>query len=1524
MKIAEKIRKSRLFSSPGQKTNKRGIALVTVLTIMSLTTILVLTFFSLANSERQASNTYSHGLQAQQVAEQAVNMVIGQMRKATTRDTAQGSAWASQPGAIRVWNTNGEMLGAYKLYSDETMLTQDEDFSVTDFSDLDGWSSDDNADHFVDLNEPVIRGEKVYYPIVHPAAADLPEWPKPIGDDQAGVEGFQYNFAGGRQLNDQGNIGAKAAQIAGASGGHVAMPVKWIYQLADGTIGILNGSKQFTPYSGSGKASEKNPIVARFAFWADDETSKLNVNTAAGGLAWDIPKAGGDMDMDMAKYQPAQHEWQRYPGHPASTHLIPALAPGVLDIVNDRDAMELLFLVVPRVVGGGSESGTRLINTFDPKEELGLIADNDPLYPTIDDIIMRSDREPNKFPDARGRPIPEEELAEYLERSKFFITAVSRAPEVNMFNKPRVAIWPIYNADYGSNDYKELKLTPFDRLINYCASMGKQSGGGYPRYEYIFKRENADSTTDDYDKIPRNQDLYKYLTNFLEEPFPGFGDSFSSKYPGQTDQLVTQIFDYIRCTNLHDDSLFDDFDDAFQSGAVSEHRTYTNPRNENNKALVLKGHGQVVPIKIGNTKGFGRFPTLSSVQTQTICCADGSVSGDGRPPVYNSHPGIVDYRGRGVRAASGETYSNFPPIPDGVNPNDTAKHPQWLKELKMNHPDLFQAAFDPSNWNWQLAFLDQQYRDLVLGAGASDKGNPTQNKFQRSSLSLTAFLSGETRLKSNEKLVQSILLFNMYTPSVGWNAINPDMEIKITMEKSNPSEHAFGGTDASGSPVEVDFLINDPSTGHFRGDNSFIWASNAIDTAWSERRYGGQMSFPFSTNCLMFRELRARRGVEQTGNRGGQSRLTPLDRVYNELESLVSTANIPGDSSKIANAYKYDLVTAPYRISDPTGGNNIQLIYGGGQMRFEFFHGGKYAELSAPQQGVGSTGVDGGETIQTIELQIPGYTVPGPNIVPNERRLTGWENEFQVVTGESFGPMERFSLTADPANLTSDLSYSKSIDGETFAVGRLGHQNLHNNPTLFSVGDVIQSVAVRHGDPRVVAVQSDISSTDDYFKPHREYGNSRLAHSLIRGDGGLFPGANVDGDYYLVPNLNYAGSGTPLVFATEKSSDVQRHGDFDNGAGLMIDGAYINKPDEGNVNSLKGKYSKQLADNWEALRHRGAFPYFNQEWRQEAGGPAYFSPNRLVSGPGMFGSMPTQAADDKPWQTLLFRPDVSGNGYDPHPGAQDPPDHLIMDLFWMPVVEPYAISEPLSTAGKVNINYEIAPFRHIERSTAVRGLFRSEFMVCIPNALSRSYKSNHGRGRGYHWRDAPYNGELQGKRLRSVIVEDDTLEQFRTKFDQNDDNIFKSATQICEIHLIGEEVAVRLGINSNKAKIGTYKPSLGDMENGKYWRDHSLVGDNSRERPYTNIQQRITTKSNTFKVHYRAQVLKQSRRATDDDYGKWDPSLDTVQAEYRGSSVVERYVDPDDPEIPDFTNGSNQDLNEFYKYRVVNPRRFAP
>ena len=84
-------------------------------------------------------------------------------------------------------------------------------------------------------------------------------------------------------------------------------------------------------------------------------------------------------------------------------------------------------------------------------------------------------------------------------------------------------------------------------------------------------------------------------------------------------------------------------------------------------------------------------------------------------------------------------------------------------------------------------------------------------------------------------------------------------------------------------------------------------------------------------------------------------------------------------------------------------------------------------------------------------------------------------------------------------------------------------------------------------------------------------------------------------------------------------------GDFDTGVGPAIDGPYANHGDDGEVRGERGA------------------PYFSN---LDATGPApktngaMFSPNRVIPSAGVFGSLPSGVADNVPWQTLLFRPDL--------------------------------------------------------------------------------------------------------------------------------------------------------------------------------------------------------------------------------------------------------------------------------------------
>lgn len=442
---------------------------------------------------------------------------------------------------------------------------------------------------------------------------------------------------------------------------------------------------------------------------------------------------------------------------------------------------------------------------------------------------------------------------------------------------------------------------------------------------------------------------------------------------------------------------------------------------------------------------------------------------------------------------------------------------------------------------------------------------------------------------------------------------------------------------------------------------------------------------------------------------------------------------------------------------------------------------------------------------------------------------------------------------------------------------------------LFSAEhDVIQSLVSTHGDYRIITSKRVV--TADSFVPHPNYGDSRMAHSLTdftssRKGAHPLPGAQFFGTF--LAGVNYRthrrpdfpiGPTRPEWASDAQNQNLQKRGyhtpattgDFDTGVGSAPDGPYINRPDDGDVRGI----AHEGDSYFEAVR----------EEREEA--QALFSPNRLIPSPGMLGSLSTGVQSNIPWQTLLFRPAEA----DRHYGAKSPPDHLWMDYFWMPVVQPYAISEPFSTAGKLNLNYQILPFTYIRRATPMHALMKAEKMLILPTGAGQTYKDNAGDQKWRHFIDV-----------------DETLKQWDAKFAKGE--VFRSASEVCEMYLIPE---------------GKKWRGRNDIQN--FWNDHRLTGDNVKERPYTNLYPRLTVRSNTFTVHICAQSLTKVSSTPADT---WVPGRDVVAGEYRGSAVIERYIDPVDPDIPDYATalqeGEEQPkLDQFYTYRILNEKRFTP
>ena len=1334
-------------------TTDRAVALVTVLGILAIMTVLIMAMFSMSQTEQQGARAYEATQRSRMLADVTVNSVINQLRTATR---APGLAWASQPGAIRRYDGSGNFHSGFRLYSSPAMTVEggtEADFAAdTPPSD---WNSDSNRARFVDLNSPVFRADlfnpddpsgEVFFPIVDPRS---------VGQ----VEGFDFNA----------DAVAGARKTGKSSTARLPMPVEWIYLLEDGTMGTLDGNGRFTGRRGGQQvsATRDNPITGRIAFWTDDETGKLNVNTASEPTFWDTPRAEGD-DRNYGRFQPVHREFQRYPGHPATTALSPVLFGGQ-DI--GVQAKENIYRILPHVGPGGSVGAT--VPWVSSGGSVDIVRER--LYASVDELLFPADGRAQVSGSAHAQLLP----PSVINRRQFFLTAHSRAPEVTLYNTPRIAVWPVAE-EARANTHSR---TAFDEVIRFATKIGPGDQerrfpnhvdpGVANRNDYIFRRNDEDKGYRDFEEGLRVRQLYAYLQHLTDLPVPGFGGSFQQKYGPNRNQILTQIYDYIRCINLYDDSLT--FSGSGQGGTSNTHREFTDARGSG-------GFGKVTPTKIpvghpqgGGTLGFGRSYAPAEVAIHFICNADAGTA----PNAHRN--GGESGQWNGIRY-----YSNFPPLSstdpaqnrydtvDGI-PGNNAAHP----------------GYDRANWNHAL--------------------------------------EENTPLQPGERRIQAMLLVEFTSVMLGWHGIGSELAVHVS---------GLENLRVNGIPLGL--------PGPTR-----IGSNGAVGRGWHERQWGGHAGFRGWLN----------------GRRSPEARNPANGKVI-----------LPADSGYSGNN-RWPFIGIPITI-DVSAGETMQ------------FSGGRV---------IVRVDAEGNPTIndvQQIIIDFPPATIPAPRLIRH-------------------GTVTSFGSTADPNSTNAeatnppfwwtfrhDGSYGFP-QGSTVSPHRGRLFRIHRNPWHSQNGantsagvphearhvasgswihphDTVRSMVPWHGDYRLVAGRQTVD--ESVFQPVPGYtsASEHMAHlltttagaSYMHGFSNLNPATQL---HSLAGGPNYGFNRWPKFPDNAAArAAVLATGDFDNGLGRIADGAYINKPDEGNTRGLQGE----------------DVPYFVQDWVQDMPGPQYFSPNRQIPSPGMFGSLPTGvlAANGQPpvpWRTLLFRPQPGHFGWD-----NGPRDHLWLDLFWMPVVEPYAVSEPFSTAGKVNLNYAMMPFSYIERSTAVRGLIGDETVLAIPSGQPNHYKSN-----------------ANATGFRRKIDIDQTLSQFRQRFDQG--GIFRAGSQICEVHLVPEGA------------------SLAALQNGTFWnQEHRLTGDNARERPYTNLYPRVTTKSNTYRVHYRVQPI---RKARSTDPAVFDPDNDAIVGEDRGSVLIERYINPTRQDIPNYAAVVHNagvlpplTLDQLYEYRVISERRFAP
>ncbi len=1245
---------------PQPKRPASGMALILVLTFLVLISMMITAFFSAVKTELSGANSYASSASSRQLGESAAQLSMGIIRQATTATNASGNlAWASQPGMIRTYDASGTPQAYYKLYSSDQMIVTSFPFNPSG-----EWDSDWNGKpaQYTDLNAPVITDSGTSYPILNPSA---------LSAVKGGSISIPSTF--------------NSTQSVSAINNNAPMPVKWIYVLKNGQLttptGIDSTGKIASWNSSANSPSNSNPIVGRIAFWTDDDTCKININTASGdvwsdtapdagqpgnpGSFWDIPRTYSPFEKTyFAQNQPAKNEFQRYPGHPATTYL-----SAVFPSLTEAD----IYQITPRVAPGGSVGGTVVTGS-------AITIDTNRLYSSVDELLFT--------PTLTGtlRDTNPVVSGSVLRSAEFFLTAHSRAPEVNLFSQPRIVMWPV-----SSNTTSQYR-THYDSLIAYCGTLN-----GTP---YYFQRGDSTSATADLPPsatatgIGRNRALISYLRKLTSQAIPGFGGTFLAKYPQDRDEILTEIFDYIRATNAQD-PVFVGGNTFAISGTA--------------KAGVT-GQGQVIPITDtshddSNTetlRGFGRFPTVREATLLFV--------GVGQTAVQTS----------------GSIYKSIPP--------DASQNPA------------------------------------------------------------TAIANGKTR-------VQAAFLLNLFDPSQGYGVYVPNFKVRVS------------------------------------NLNNFTWNSSAMGFA--------------------------------------SSVIVPITKCYN---------------GPILGGY---MGASTFAVASGTSvvSNYIDLNTGG---TFSFAGGDVKVEI------LDSTG---NTVLQTGTINFPASATifPVPQLAPQlvDSNLPNYYTDFR-------------SLTTSTNNYSTSGTFARFTGASNTSVG-VGN----STRILLCSQDVVRSV-VANTDYRLIAARQAVPIS--FFSPAQNYSNSSVmqTHSISEcvNGGAAYPAVGClygkfvpDADYYQPYNsaLTFTVTGTaadnlqlkvsspssgqlayagPRVFGMSSSSCVPANGvysgtnatttsgslsyppgDWDTGISFISDGPYINKADEGSTY---------------AITSGNQYPYYDNINYSQGGGVTFFSPNRQVPSPVMFGSLPTGVFSNRPWQTLLFHPaPASTSGT--HLGAHAPMDHLMLDLFNMPVVEPYAISDPFSTAGKVNLNCQIVPFTYISRSTGLRAVLRSEQPMVLSSTDTRNYKraTNFGSKRNF-------------------IDLDETLKGVQSRFDSND--IFRSASEICSLYLVPQGKAY--------------------ANMGAFWTGNLLTGDNVRERPYANIYPRLTTKSNTYTVHYKVQTLKKLKMTAS---AQWIEGKDAVTSEYRGSSTFERYLDTGDTSIPDYATAPNPvPIDVFYRFRTIETKQFSP
>ncbi len=1350
------------------------MALVLVLGTLVLLSAIVIGFLATVRQDRTSSAYYESGTMARQYADTAVTVAIAQIAEATSNPDL---SWISQPGLLRTFDANGP-VAAYKLYSSDAMkVTGAYNPEVALSNEVPAnWST--RPDEFTDLNKPVevtIGGApQSLYPIVDPAATN-------------DVEGFTLDTG-----------------VSGVSSTTLPMPVRWIYVRKNGDLVDYNTARSV------------DDITARIAFWGDDETCKVNINTASDAPYHDTPVAHTKQDHDLGRFQPIAQEYQRYPGHPATT----SLASVIKELRDDTDVVsrsQKASAITPRVGWGGSAGGT--VQAWITRN-VGTI-DFDRLYPGVDELKFSRDASGN-WMSGTTRNAPSVDLN--LKRLPFFLTTESRGPELNVFNRPRITLWPFNKELIDGDSAATPKLTPEDRLIRFASEIGVN------RRKLYFQREDAWDPSNDYTNIQENKDLYAYLQWLTQKPFPGNANrtggssaSLENKFSAiDRDQIITLMFDYLR------------------SQVNTMNRSYE-PVNGPMYSFP-QGHDL-------NNTGFN----------------------DQSPILINAGNGLTKGLGSG-----------------GVT----------LTEFIMQFYNATTRATSPNS---------EELRDFF---------NNT-----------TGLPVPDGKMDTMIRKVQMVILLNYWMSVNNLNTAMPRFQVELI------APHLFVNPNPYGVPAD----LTDTVFVRYKDQDDTAWTTNAIDlglpTQSTNLYFSNHAQFDSAANNLMGGALGLRYGFMYQPLGKAISTFVSADSAQKVLDGTAS-----GDLSKYPFASRVLEFRIPIKLDSSGNPTNDPIT-------------GKPAEKSSPTvagiEGVPTASGPMNGSPATVTMY-PGLETPAD---PNTLKNAGATSNLQTKSNNNYlqkvdlvianalfplprlGPDSTLTGTSTPAfsprHKYSDLSdYSKRLEYKTATPSDVmmlvptglegGNSWLAGGTQTMASMDSFRSYSLAtnlgsQGDFRLAALRRDVPS--QWFAQNPSYndagnfmGMDYLPAFLTRGYGSPLPdpirigssiassnpwgailpkiSSLVQGVSYNISSDRTAGAG---VTAATKSNNSD--GDFTNGYGSKGDGGMVKGPDIGAIS----RDATKTPYYYSTLSRSGDKDSLSETGIHQVNYTGLvYSPWKQMPSAVRFGTLPSRALDGDPWETLLFNPVPAGTRANHRGWTALPRDHYWLDLFYMPVVEPYAITENFATNGKINLNSQIAPFTYIRRNTGLWALLRNMKVLAIPTSASSSYKSanlTHANA-----------GTEQYRRPVDIGA---TVAQIEERLKLSNDP-FVSASEITEIPMLFDG------------------QSAANIEN--YWNSYKISGDDSREAPYNAIYPRVTTRSNTYKIHFFAQTLKGRG-------GKW-----TVAGQYRGSQTVERYLDGFSGETATRTYGTGSQPDAqfpalagsdgsgvpFYRFRKLNHQQFAP